>query len=329
MAGYGHPPARVLMRCNRSGTVICRRAAQRGIALMLVLWILALLTIIAVGLTAAQRTESALARNQLAAARFDAAADAAISWAVLNLLAPATAFEDEEVDPWVPDGSARPWSFAGETLEIRVFNEASRIDLNKAPRDLLEDLLSAAGLAADEASALADAIEDWRDRDDLTGLNGAEDDDYENAGRSYGAKDGPFDSVEELQLVLGVDQALYRTLAPALTVDSNRAKPDMQFAPLLVQAALQGTTLEELKKELEARAEPVDSNAVVVARGGPIYRIRVTRVIEGAAGPSMEALVRVEPGKAQPFSVLWRRFGLGAEAPIATTAEKDEDAGKF
>lgn len=36
---------------------------QGGIALMLVLWILTLLTIIAIGLTTTQRTESALAAN--------------------------------------------------------------------------------------------------------------------------------------------------------------------------------------------------------------------------------------------------------------------------
>ena len=100
----------------------------------------ALLTIIAIGLTAAQRTESALAGNQLATARFHAAAEAGIGWAVLNLLAPATAF-DEGVEAWVPDGSARLWTFAGETLEITVFNEASRIDLNRASRDQLEALL--------------------------------------------------------------------------------------------------------------------------------------------------------------------------------------------
>lgn len=292
-----------------------RGPSQRGIALMLVLWIVALLTIIAVGLTAAQRTESTLAGNQLATTRFRAAAEAAVSFTVLNLLArPQTL--DEDADVWVPDGVARPWTFGGESLEIRVFNEASRIDLNKAPKELLVALAAALALPEDESAALADAIEDWRDADDLKQLNGAEDGDYEDAGRSYGAKDGPFDSVEELQQVLGVDSDLYRSLAPALTVDSGIEKVDEEFAESLVQAALRGTTLEEAvlaQEERDALLEAGFQEATSFSRGGPLYRIRVTRLVVDNPGMSMEALVLIEQGKTPPFSVLWRRFGLAAQ----------------
>ena len=308
-----------------------RRCFQSGIALMLVLWILALLTIIAFGLTAAQRTESALAGNQLATARFRASAEAGVSWALLNLLAPRTVFE-EEAEVWVPDGGARPWAFAGESLEIRVFNETSRIDLNTAPRDLLEALFGALELPQDEASALADAIEDWRDADDLTGLNGAEDPEYEDAGRSYGAKDGPFDSVEELQLVLGVGPELYRALLPALTVDSGGGELNREFAPSLVLAALEGTTLaaEIERDEREAIAEDDESDPVPIDRGGPLYRIRVTQLVEETPGLSMEALVRIEAGGAPPFSVLWRRFGLVADRTDTFAGELDEEgSGNF
>ncbi len=300
-----------------------RPAAQRGIALMLVLWVLALLTIIAVGLTAAQRTETTLAGNQLATVRFRAVAEAAVSFAILNLLAPATVL-DEETDVWVPDGMARPWRFGGESLEIQVFNEASRIDLNVAGKELLVGLTAALELPEDEGAALADAVEDWRDLDDFTQLNGAEDGDYEAAGRSYGAKDRPFDSVEELQLVLGVDSELYRTLAPALTVDSGTPEVDQEFADPLVQAAVQGITLAEAElaqQEQQALIEDGAQEVVSLNRGGPLYRIRVTRLAEDEPGLSMEALVLVEPGDKPPFSLLWRRFGLVAERPAASAQE--------
>jgi len=300
-------------------------SVQRGVALILVLWVIALLTIIAVALTAAQRTETTLAGNQLANVRFRAAAEAGVSFAILNLLA-APAVLDEEADIWVPDGVARLWKFGGETLMIRVFNETSRIDLNKAPRDLLAALAAALALPEDESTALADAIEDWRDADDLAQLNGAEDSDYEDAGRSYGAKDGPFDSVEELQQVLGVDADLYRMLAPALTVDSGSDSVDQEFAGPLVRAALQGITLEEAEiaqQEREALLEAGAREATTLSRGGPLYRIRVTRVIDDVPGLSMEALVLVERSSASPFSVLWRRFGLAAERPAASADEGD------
>jgi len=303
---------------------------QGGIALLLVLWVLTLLTIIAVGLTATQRTESALARSQLASARFHAAAEAGISWTILNLLAPASAF-DEEAEAWVPDAEARPWSFGGQYLEIRVFNEASRIDLNRASRDLLESLLKAVEVPEDEASAIADAIEDWRDTNDLKQLNGAEDDDYEDAGRPYGAKDAPFDSVDELQLVLGVDRDLYRALAPALTVDSGREVPDKEFASLLVQAALDGTTLaeEQLKEEeQESLIVSGDFEVSAVDRGGPLYRIRVTEVPEeGKPGPTMEALVQIADQETPPYSILWRRLAVLAEDPVSVAGDEGEGTG--
>lgn len=329
MAGYTRPPA-PFRRRNRRWTMTASHPAQRGIALMLVLWVITLLTIIAVSLTAAQRTESTLAGNQLATARFRAAADAGINWSVLNLLTPPTVF-DEEADPWIPDGTARTWIFAGETLELRVYNEGSRIDLNSAEREVLEALFAAQGLPEDEASALADAIEDWRDTNDLTELNGAEDGDYEDAGRSYGAKDGPFDSVQELQLVLGVDRNLYRELASALTVSPHGNKLDQEFASPLVHAALQGITLEEAELEQEereareARAKVDGSEVSFVSRGGPIYRIRVTQLIEKQAGQTMEALVSLKTGGTSPFEVLWRRFGLTTEPPDSPIGNEEED----
>jgi general secretion pathway protein K len=292
---------------------------------MLVLWVLALLTIIAVGLTASQRTESTLAGNQLAAARFRAAADAGVTFALLNLVATPPVLDDE-TDIWVPDGTARPWSFAGETLEIRVFNEASRINLNTAPKDLLVALFAAVEVPNEQGNTLADAIEDWRDENDLTGLNGAEDGDYQDLGYGYGAKDGPFDSVEELQLVMGLDRDLYRTIAPAFTVDSGDAELNKEFASPLVLAALEGTTLEEAQLAQQEKAALAEAGALVegtFGRGGPIYRIRVTRMIEDEPTLSMEALVNIESGGNPPFSLLWRRFGLGAQRQVSLADEDD------
>lgn len=319
---------------------VCRLRAQRGIALMLVLWVVALLTIIAVGMTAAQRTESALAANQRAVADFRGHAEAAINFAALELMMPPPLVEDEAeaTEQWVPDGAERPWLFAGEGLMIAIVNEASLIDLNQAPRELIVGLLGAAEVPEADADALADAILDWRDLDDLHLLNGAEDADYEAAGRPYGAKDGPFDSVEELQQVLGFDRALYRTLAPALTVDAGSPQVVQEFAPPLVQAALQGISLEEVQLQQWQRqqqqqrqrqrqapgAVPGAAPQVVpVDRGGPLYRIRVRR--NGADAPvmAMEALVAIHPGQTPPVRIRWRRYGLATEPAVVT----DEAAG--
>lgn len=176
---------------------------------------------------------------------------------------------------------------------------------------------------------MADAIEDWRDADDLAELNGAEDREYAAAGRPYGAKDGPFDSLDELQLVSGIDRDLYRTLLPALTVNGS-AKPNQRYSPPLVLAALEA--LEALGRRTPVEVGDSDGNAV--DRGGPLYRVRVTHLVDShlvdnGPGLTMEALIRIEAGRSPPFHVLWRRFGLVAEQAVASADAEDGEDGIF
>ncbi len=287
---------------------------EQGIALMLVLWVITLLTIIAVGLTTTQRTETALAANQVFGATFRAQADAAINFMALNLLTqpPVDALADkdsmESQGFWLPDGKPRLWRWGEQALEIRVINEASLIDLNMADPGLLMALMKAAGIQ--EPEYLVDAILDWRDPDDLHLVNGAEDEQYAAAGLPYGAKDGPFDSVEELGQVMGFDRELYQALAPALTVTSGQASPALEFPPPLVQAALQGIGLEELEERLAQETEILGESSTVAGRGGPLYRIQVRWQAPGEGYRSMEALTKIELGSQPPVQVLWRRYAV-------------------
>ncbi|MGB5735181.1 MAG: type II secretion system protein GspK [Thiohalocapsa sp.] len=289
---------------------------QTGIALVLVLWIISLLTVMALGLTTTQRTESALTQNQLDGARFRATAEAAINLTVLNLLS--TPLDTESAgNVWVPDGMPRTLIFDRAKLSITLYNEGSRLDLNTATSEQLATLIELAqgeaGLDQGQYDALADAIVDWRDADDLTQLNGAEDGDYEAAGLPYGARDEPLQSVDELQQVLGMTRALYQRLAPHVSVDNDSGGVDEQFASAPVLAALQGLSLEEAQRFVDERNAPVLPGAeqtAAVSRGGPLYRIRVSMAGADGIGRTMEALVLMQPGDTPPFEVRWRRYGL-------------------
>ena len=215
---------------------------SRGIALVLVLWVLTLLTVMAVGMTAAQRTETALTENLIADARFRALADAAITYTVYNYIAPpageglATGGKLDQANadlppPWLPNGAPRPWGFDGKRLTIAVSNEQSRINLNQAPAEVLAALLKALGVEEEPAMAIADAISDFRDGDDLKLMHGAEDADYQEAGRALGAKDAPFVAVEELQQVLGGEP---RALPPAGTGGDGRYRESSGGSDLCV-----------------------------------------------------------------------------------------------
>lgn len=327
-----HAPPAHLRRISHSGR-------DRGIALILVLWVLALLTVMAVSITATQRTQIALTDNLVANARFRAASDAAIAYMVLSFMMPAEDPLGTEADaetlasPWLPNGSAQRWDFLGQRLDISVTDEQSRINLNEAQPDLMAALIEVFQVAQEEADALADAIADFRDEDDLSLLNGAEDDDYEAAGLPLGAKDGPFVAVEELQQVLGMSRELYRRLAPELTVDTQGGQVNEEFASPSVIAALQGISMEDARVQVEERDNPVLQGAQgprAVNRGGPVYRVRVEQQ-DPDSGPGsgvrvMEALVELTPGQAIPYLVRWRRFGLMQTAPPLDLADADADA---
>ncbi len=308
-------------------TGVRRRAPrQRGIALVLVLWVLTLLTVMAVGMTAAQRTETALSDNHVSGARFRAAADAAIAFTVLVFAMPPPDATDPDVSAWLPNGVAVPWRFGGVDLAIRVFNEGSRIDLNQAPPELLSALLVTLGMEEDPAASLAAAIVDWRDEDDLSLLNGAEDRDYRDAGRTLGAKDAPFEAVEELMQVLGMTPAIYARLAAEVSVDLEGAGFDERFASAAAIAATQGIPFEDAQLRIVQRDSPLfedSSGPRFVDRAGPLYRIEISETGAGSGGRRMEALIETTPGQQPPYQVRWRRFGLpGApSAPIDIEAD--------
>jgi general secretion pathway protein K len=303
---------------------------QRGIALILVLWVLALLTVMAVGLTAAQRTETALSDNHIAGARFRTAADAAIAFTVLVFAMPPPDATDPDVTAWLPNGAPMPWRFGGLDLVVRVFNETSRIDLNEAQPEVLSALLAVLGVEEDAAVALAAAIADWRDADDLKLLNGAEDSDYSDAGLSIGAKDEPFMAVEELLQVLGMTPEIYRRLAPEVSVDLQGGGFDERFASPAAIAAMEGIPFEDAQTRVAARDAPLfeeGSGPRVVDRGGPLYRIEVGESGPGRSGRRMEALVETTPGQQPPYQIRWRRFGLTAGPSNAPAPSGDTDAG--
>jgi len=202
------------------------------VALIAVLWIVALLTVIGAGFALDMRTETTLTQELLAGARARAAAEAGVYRGIWEVLKP------DRRRRWRANGTKRRWSFRSYRVTIALQDEGGRIDLNRGSRELLGALLTANGVEDERRAALVDAIEDWRDPDDARRANGAEDPEYQAEGRTAGAKDGPFNTVAELQQVLGMSRRLYERLAPALTVHSHLPGVDAQLAPPSVLRAL-------------------------------------------------------------------------------------------
>lgn len=205
---------------------------RRGFALLTVLWFVALLALIASvvlssGLASRRSSHVAFER-----AEADALAEAGINDAILSLLAPQPGNQRRV------DGVPYVLTFAGAEIAVSIQDEHGKIDLNHADGALLARLFTSVGIAPDEAAALSDRIQDWREAGAGRRVNGAIAEDYRAAGYDYGPRNRPFQSVDELKLVMGMSQELFRKVAPALTVYSHRGSVNRQTAPRAVLLAL-------------------------------------------------------------------------------------------
>ena len=171
----------------------------RGAALLLVLWLIALLTALIGAFALTAKVEGLQGRVLHRGVIAGEAARAGLEYALVRVADP---------DPrrqWHPDGRPYRWTFGDTQVEVALLDENGKIDLNQADAALLSLLFQhVGGLAQPEAAQLAAAVLDWRDPDLLSQPEGgAEDPDYAAAERHYGAKDAPFESVAELEQVLG------------------------------------------------------------------------------------------------------------------------------
>jgi general secretion pathway protein K len=214
-----------------------RFASQHGLALVIVLWIVTLLTVIATSFLYAMRTDVKVVTNGMSRAKAEAAAEAAIHRALFDLYKPATVN-----DRWLADGVAHEWRYGEANVNVAMVDESGKIDINVVSDQLMRGVLVAQGLSEDDAAALVDAMADWRDQDNLKRLRGAEEAEYVAAQRKYKPANAPFQTIEELKLVLGITPELYRRLEPLITTYSRQPGINSQIASRDVLRSVPGAT---------------------------------------------------------------------------------------
>jgi len=287
------------------------RKSQRGVALVLVLWVSVLLTVIASSFIVERRTETLVIHNSASMARAEAAANAAVWKAVHEMYR-----TDNSPDAWRKDGAPHEWSFDGVPVRVELLDESAKIDINTAADPLLRGLLLSVGLKEEEATQLLDAILDWRDPDSLKRPSGAEEADYRAAGLNYKPANSSFQAIEELQLVLGMRPDIYRRLAPSITVFSRQPGVNAQLASREVLLAIPGVNAEiadhYIAQRETARQQkqpiPVLPQAAPFAAGNSmIATIRAQARLEDGVVFTREAgaLLRPVPRKPVTF-IAWR-----------------------
>jgi general secretion pathway protein K len=267
--------------------------------LLYVLWTISLLTIIAVAAQSSGGLSYRLVRNSADAAQHDTFAEAALNRAILFVL-------DERDNEHLPvDGSAETFSLNEIEVTVRVQDELGRIDINHADASLLANLFRAADVPADKAQQLADGVLDWRDSDSLRRLNGAEQKEYQQAGLPYQPRNGPFLTIEELRLVLGMTPEIFQRVEPALTVYSGKATIDPRFAPPLAMRALFGENVAQAT-DPPGTASQSGNRSVTRLRSGGAYRIQI-EFSRKSVPVIRETVVRFRGDQGHPYWLMqWR-----------------------
>ncbi|MEW8505134.1 MAG: hypothetical protein AB2598_00390 [Candidatus Thiodiazotropha sp.] len=276
--------------------------SQHGFALVLVLWLVALLTIVAASFATHSKVESRLTMNAIDALRSRLLAESGVNRAIIELMV------SNPEQRWDSDGQVHQLDTEHGGLTISIRNSAGLLDLNKAARDQLVRLFALISDDVHEQEALADRLGDWRDSDDLRRLNGAEDGDYRSAGYPHDTAGRDLASIDELAYVMGFDGAEVGRLRPYVTLYSDTEIVDYRYAPEVLKSLLKGEqqtpdvlsgVLDHLDSDL-ADLELPESDGEASAS---VYRVAVEATTKEGARTRLLVDVDLRSKHDSPYSI--------------------------
>lgn len=198
----------------RLASVDLQGSRRSGSAFVITLWVAFGLVSLALYFGHSMSLELKASENRVAAVAADQAIEGAARYAsylLSNLETPGMMPSVQGyVHEAVPVGDATFW-FIGrdpdqDTPTLPYFSlddDSGRLDINTATQTMLEALPRM-------TPSLAAAIIDWRDADSEVTSGGAEDETYLRRNPPHRAKNGNFESLDELKLVFGMDaEVLY------------------------------------------------------------------------------------------------------------------------
>jgi general secretion pathway protein K len=240
----------------------CSRTSgdQRGVALIIVLWIFIFLFVVAFDFTADVREEANAALRfkedtegyYLAFAGFERGLYEYAMWAQAGQA------QETESPAGFFDTTWHEEKLGSGAFRVRLVDEGGKINLNRADEAALRNVFTNLGVDEPRLSVLVDSILDWIDPDDLHRPSGAENEYYELLSSPYSSKNGFFDTVEELLWIKGMTQELFYgstaeaegaaprpALSEIFTVDSPIDRVNLRTASAQVITALLGIPWEK------------------------------------------------------------------------------------
>ena len=274
--------------CDPGGPLV----SDKGLALLMVLWVLTVLSVIVLSFAFMARTEvnSTISFRDGTEKKF--LAEAGIERGIMELFYRSanknqiSAIEGSEIVRI--DGRKYDGVVGDSSYSFSIVDESGKININSltdANSIILNNLIVNLGLPGETANTIVDSILDWKDADDLHRLNGAEDAYYQTLPVPYKAKNDKFDTLEELLLVRGVTQEILfgsgerSGLIKFLTVYSKGSTINLNAASREVIMALPNITSTLAERIVEFReTSELRGQQDVIAHVGDLYRTISTYV---------------------------------------------------
>jgi general secretion pathway protein K len=251
--------------------------AEKGIALLMALWVLTILMVLVLSFSYMTRTETYATLSFKEGMEKRSLAEAGIERGILELFYrnanknQAIVLEGSEV--WRIDGRLYKDLMGEGEYSVGIIDESGKIDINAMTdgnSDILRNLLKNLDVQEEETNTIVDSILDWKDADDAHHLSGAEDEYYMSLPNPYKAKNANFDTLEELLLVKGMtSEILYgnkekKGIIDLLTIYSNKIQININAAPKEVLMAIPGITPEIADSIISFREHDEIKNAAEV-----------------------------------------------------------------
>ena len=305
-------------------------AREEGAVLLLVILILTLISVLVLSWAQEWRTELKLASNFGEAHKCQRLAEAGIYYALGKLVATKTA-ERSGMNPVAPQKDSGPlWQgdqqpheleLPDGMVEVRIADEGGKISLNRASEPLLRNFLTVLGLPESQVRIMVDSILDWRVRGSYPRLYGAKSAYYLSLNPPYAAKEGKFETVEELAWVRGFEASpLIPHLSRWLTVHAAGRGINPNTAPLEVLLAMgfardaalniidtrQAMPWRSLQEMPQIGANPLlGQDAQMSFRSSHFFTITATGMVKkNSSRQTIRATVRVDPTQRVPWAIV-------------------------
>lgn len=317
----------------------CRRPAERGAALLAVLWLSAALSAIAFTVATSVRAETERTTTDVDALRAGYLADGAIDRALLYIQwGPTHRNADGTPKYFENPMPLMRFQFPTGVANVEIIPETAKLNVNLARSEEIRALLVLLGAAPPQADAITAAIIDWRSPTP-DGAFSQFDQHYMSLVPSFQARHASFHEIEELLLVQGVTPDLFYgsytrdeqgnllrhpALRDCLSVFGSKGVIDANTAEPAVMAAV-GVTPDVVAAIVNRRRQRViraGDLASLLSGGGPgaarlgiapsvIVTLRATAALRLPNGQltdlrrSVSAMVKfLGPGFDEPYHVM-------------------------